>query len=155
MVHVSVRGFDFFFGEDFFHPTWVQINEVTDAAAVIGEVLDGQAEPAGTSGAYHQPGAAAGEMCVGDFGGELFIVRFVIIPADALLGHAGGATGFENIEGAALVFFGHPNFRLKVAQPFVLKMRKAQHVAESLYLFDRVPSCLAGPIEPEGAAGFG
>ena len=78
----------------------------------------------GPVGPDHQPRAAAREMLVGNFFGELAVIDLVIVPADALLGHAGGAAGFENVERAALVFLRHPDFGLQIAQPFVLEMRE-------------------------------
>ena len=132
VVHVGAGRVELFVGEHLLDPARVQVNEIAGTAAEIGQVLDGQPQAARAGRAGHQPGAAAREMRVGDFGGEFLVIHFVIVPADALFGHAGGAAGFKNVEGAALEFFGHPDFRLQIAQPFVLEMGKRWQSRRSL-----------------------
>src|SRR5258706_4843958 len=149
VVHVGPGLRRLLLGDDFFHPTRVEVNEVADAAAIVGEVFDGEAEPAWTGRPDHQPGAAARKMFVRDFGGELLVIGFIVVPADTLLGHAGRAASFENIEGAALVFFWHPNLGLQIAKPFVLEMGEAQEIMEPLNLTGRIPARFLRPIEPE------
>ncbi len=98
--------------------------------------------------------APRGKCASESLGGELLVIDLVIVPADALLGHAGGAAGFKDVEGAALEFFGHPDFRLQVAQPFVLEMREALQAGEAFDFGGGIPAGLLGPIQPERAAGF-
>ena len=69
-------------------------------------------------------------MLVGDLLAELGVIDLVIVPADALLRHAGRAAGLEDVEGLALERRRHPDLRLQVAQPFVLEVRELQHVGE-------------------------
>src|ERR1041385_3075277 len=95
------------------------------------------------------------EMRVGNFFREFAVIGFVIIPADALLGHAGGAAGFENVERFSFERGWNPNFRLEIAQPFILEMRKAQDIVEAFNFARGIPARLLRPIEPEWAAGFG
>ena len=154
MVHVGARHVGLLFGDDPFDPAGIQVNKITGTAAKIGQVLDGQAQPAGAGRADHQPGAAARKMGVGKFGGEFLVIRFVIVPADALLGHAGGAAGFKNIEGAALEFFRDPDFRLQVAQPFVLKVRKALQAAEAFDFSGGIPAGLFRPSRARTGSRF-
>ena len=94
-------------------------------------------------------------MGVGNLAGEFLVIHLVIVPADALFGHAGGAAGFKNGEGAALEFFWHPDFGLQIAQPFVLEMGKTLEIVEALDGGGGIPAGLLCPIEPEGAAGVG
>src|SRR5579885_1086960 len=95
-------------------------------------------------------------MAVGNFPGKLFVIGFVVIPTDALLWHAGGAAGFENIVGTSLVLCGDPDLGLQVAQPFVLEMREAcRQVRKSLNFLARIPAGLFCPLKPKGRAGFG
>ena len=81
------------------------------------------------------------------------VVDLVVVPADALLRHAGRAAGLENVERLALELRRHPDLGLQVAQPFVLEVRELHHVGEALDLLARV-EILLRPIEPERAAGF-
>ena len=93
-------------------------------------------------------------MFVGDLAAEFLVVGLVIVPPDALLGHAGRAAGFKNVERPALVFRWHPDFRLQVAQGLVLEVRKpADKVGEGIHFLAWV-EILPGPIEPERAAAF-
>ena len=83
-------------------------------------------------------------MVVGNFAGEFLVIDLVIVPADALLGHAGGAAGLENVEGRPLIFFGHPDFRLQIAQPFILEMREALQAGKTFdFLAGFQPAFLA------------
>src|SRR5256885_11777379 len=72
--------------------------------------------------ADHQPGPTAREMVVGNLAGEFLVIGLVVVPTDALFRHAGGATGFKNVERPAFEFCRHPDFRLQVAQRFILEM---------------------------------
>ena len=92
-------------------------------------------------------------MLVGDLVGELAVIDLVVIPADTLLGHSGGAAGLEDIERLALERCRNPHFGLKVAQPLVLKMRELCHVREGLNFLPRI-KVLLRPIEPERTAGL-
>ena len=58
----------------------------------------------------------AREMRVGNLLAELGVIHLVIVPADALLGHASRAAGFKNVEGLAFELCGHPDLGLHVAQ---------------------------------------
>src|ERR1051326_8236096 len=93
-------------------------------------------------------------MSVGKFLRELTIIDLIIVPANALFGHAGGAAGFENIEGPSLKAFWHPDFIRQIAQPFILKVRKLQNIRKTFNLGGWVPARLFRPSEPEGRAGF-
>ena len=94
-------------------------------------MLDGEAQAARAGRAHHQPRAAARKMLVADLVGELLVIDLVVVPADALLRHAGGAAGFEDVEGLSLERRRHPHLRLQIAQPFVLEVRELQHVRRS------------------------
>src|SRR6266545_2100880 len=153
VFHVSFGLVGLFVADDLLHPARVEIDEVTGAAAEIGEVLDGQTQAARAGRTDHQPRSAPGKVFVGDFSGEFLVVHLVIVPADALLGHAGGAAGLKNVERSSLGFRWHPDFGLKVAQPFILKVREFHQVGEGLDFLARI-EVLLRPIEPERAAGL-
>src|SRR5207253_9017895 len=58
------------------------------------------------------------------------------------------AAGFENIKWPAVVFFRHPNFRLQIAQPFVLEMGKTLYdISEASDFLCRVPGRFLRPIQ--------
>ena len=46
VFHVGFGLVELFAGDDLLHPSRIEINEITGAAADIGEMLDGQAEAA-------------------------------------------------------------------------------------------------------------
>jgi hypothetical protein len=95
-------------------------------------------------------------MLVGNLVAELGVVDLVVVPADALLGHSRGATGFEDVEGLSLELGGHPDLGLLVAQPLVLEVWELRYeVGEGLHLGPRIPAGFFHPTEPERAAGFG
>jgi hypothetical protein len=137
------------------HEARVEVDEVTGVAAVIGEMLDGEAEAAGAGGADHEPVALrekVGAVVVAVF----LVVGLVVIPADALLRHAGGAAGLEDIVGAFGVGLGHEALGLFSAEDVVVEVRKFfRDVGEALDLFARIPAGLLGPLEPVVATGLG
>ena len=79
-------------------------------------MFNGQAQAARTGRPHHQPSAPAREVGVVDLVAELGVIDLVVIPTDALLGHAGSATGFEDIEGLVLELGRDPNLGLQFAQ---------------------------------------
>src|SRR5262249_36834979 len=132
MRHVLFGDLELLVGDQLLHETRIQINKVAGTAADIRQMLDGQAQAPRASRAHHQPGAAFGKMRVGNLVGEFAVIDLVIVPADALLGHAGGAAGFKNIEWLSLELRGHPDLGLEIAEPFVLEMRKLLNIGEAL-----------------------
>jgi hypothetical protein len=155
VVHVGAGDLVLLVGDDLLHPARIEIDEVAGAAAEVGEVLDGEPEPARAGRTDHQPGAAAREMLVGDLAGKLLVVGLVVVPADALLRHAGGPAGLEDVVGPALVLLRHPDLGLQVAQRLVLEVREAHQVGEALDFGGGVPAGFLRPIEPERAAALG
>ena len=153
MLHVRFGLLDLFTADDFFDPARIQIDEIARAPPHVGQMLDRQAQPPWTGRAHHQPIMIARKMFVRNFFRELAVIHLVIVPTDALLGHAGRAAGLEDIKWPPLECFWDPDFRLQIAQPFVLKMREARQISELLYFRRRVPTGFPGPIEPERAAG--
>src|SRR5581483_4064644 len=103
MVHVGAGLVELFVGNHLFDPARIEIDEITGTPAEVGEMLDGQTQTPRAGGSDHEPGAVAREMFVGNFAREFLVIDLVIRPADALLGHAGGATGFKDVKGAAMV----------------------------------------------------
>ena len=121
---------ELFCADELFYPARIEVDEVAGAAAHVGEMFDGEAQAARAGRAHHQPVMIAREMFVGDFFAELRVIDFVIVPADALLRHAGRAAGFKNAERLPFELRGNPDFRLQIAQPFVREMRELVHVRE-------------------------
>lgn len=154
VVHVLAGDVELFVRNEFFDEAWVEVDEVAGAATEVGEVLDGEAEAAGAGGADHEPGTAGREVFVTDFAAEFFVVGFVVVPADALFGHAGGAAGFEDVVGLAFEGGGHPDIWLEVAEGFILEVVElGDEVGEGVDDATGV-KVLFGEVEPEGASGF-
>jgi hypothetical protein len=96
------------------------------------------------------------EMLVADLLAEFAVIDFVIVPADALFRHAGGAAGLEDIKRTAPIFRGNPKLGLNVAEPFVLEVGKARDdVVEGCDFLRGIPAGLFRPIEPERGTSFG
>ena len=155
MLHVGLGLVAQAAGDQLLHPARVEIDEVAGAAAHIGEVLDRKSETARAGRADHQPIAVARKILVGERFAEFRVVRLVVFPADALLGHAGGAPRFKNIERLALVLLGDPDLVREITQPLVaVEVREAHQIVGRLDFGQRIPVLLGGPIQPEGAARF-
>ena len=134
------------------HPARVEIDEVARAAAVIGEMLDREAQATRAGGADHQPVAALGEEVGTVVVAELLVIDLVVVPADALLGHAGGATGLEDVVGTPGVCLRYESLGLLLAQDLVVEVVEAHQIVEAGDLLERVPAGLLGPFEPVVAA---
>ena len=102
--------------QELLHEARIEVDEVAGAAADVGQMFNGQAQTARTGRPHHQPSAPAREVVVVDLVAELGVIDLVVIPPDALLGHTGGTTSLEDIEGLALKLGRNPNFGLQVAQ---------------------------------------
>src|ERR1041385_1586109 len=150
VVHVRASDLAFLFGNDFFDPTRIEVDKITNTAPKIREVFNGQAQPARSSRSNHQPGAATRKMLVGDLRRKLFIVGLVVVPPDALFGHAGSPARFEDVKRPPLIFLRHPDFGLQIAKPFILKMREMREdIGKRVYFSSRVPPSLFRPVEPK------
>lgn len=155
VVHVLAGDVELLVGDEFFDEAGVEVDEVAGAAAVVGEVFDGEAEAAGAGRADHDPGFAGGEVFVIELVGEFFVVDAEVVPADALFGHAGGAAGFEDVVGFAFEGVWDPDFGLEVAEVFVLEVGELGDDIGVGVDFAAGVEVFGGPVEPEGAAGFG
>ena len=155
VVHVLAGDVELLVGDEFFDEAGVEVNEVAGAAAVVGEVFDGEAEAAGAGGADHDPGFTGGEVLVIELVGEFLIIDAEVVPADALFGHAGGAAGFEDVVGFAFEGVGDPDVGLEVAEVFVLEVGEVGDDVGVSVDFAAGVEVFSGPVEPEGAAGFG
>src|SRR5262249_20133121 len=100
VIHISTRDIELLLRNNLLHPTRIEIDEVTGTATKVRQMLDGQTQTTRTSRPNHQPRSTTRKMFIRNFPGKLLVIDLVIIPADALFGHAGGATSFENIEGS-------------------------------------------------------
>src|SRR5947207_15918334 len=111
-------------------------------------MFDGEPQSSRSRRAHHQPVMIPRKMLVRNFFGEFAIIDFVIVPSNALFGHARRAPSLENVKWPPLESFGHPDFRLQIAQPFISKMRKTRQISEAFDFFGGVPAGLFSPIEP-------
>ena len=82
-------------------PAGIEIDTEGDAAAVLGEVLDGQAQAARAAWAEHEPITSWGKCLILQGLGKVFVVDAEVFDLQAALGDAGGAAGFEDVHGAA------------------------------------------------------
>ena len=137
------------------HKARIEVHEVAGVAAVVGEMLHGEAQTPRARGADHEPIALrekVGAVVVAVF----FVVGFVVIPADALFGHAGGAARLKDIVGALGVGLGDEALGLLGAQHVVVEVREFfRDVGEALDFLARIPAGGLGPFEPVVAAGGG
>ena len=130
------------------HEARIEVHEVAGVAAVVGEVLDGEAQAAGAGRADHEP-VALGEKVRAVVVAVFLVVGLVVIPADALLRHAGGAARLEDVVGALGVGLGHEALGLLGAQHVVVEVRELlRDVGEALDLLARIPAGGLGPLEP-------
>ena len=154
MVHVLTGDVELLVGDELLHEARIEIDKVAGAAAIIGKMLHRKAQTTRAGGADHDPGLARREVLVVELVAELLVIHAEVVPADALLRHAGGAAGFENVERLAFECGGHPDLRLLVTQPLVLEMRElGDDVLIAVHHATRV-EILLRPFQPEGAAGL-
>ena len=98
----------------------------------------------------------AWEMIVAQCLGKGAVIDLVILPANALFRHAGGAAGFKNAEGLTVICLWPPDFIRQIAQPFILEMRELRRdILKARDLLGRIPAGFLGPIEPKRTAGLG
>src|SRR5207248_419317 len=113
-------------------PARIEIEAEADAAAMLGEMLDGQAEPARTGRAKHEPVGALGEIRVGERFAEHLVIDPVVVADDPALGDAGGAAGFEDVGRLVPEFLGEPAAHGAAAQPIVFEETELLEVLEAL-----------------------
>ena len=103
-------------------PARVEVDVEGDAAAVLGQVLDRQAQTARPGGTEHQPVAALGEALVREGLAEELVVGLEVLDVDPALGQAGRAAGLEDVERPVGQPLRHPAPDRPAAQPLVLEM---------------------------------
>ena len=104
------------------HPARVEVDAEADAAAILAQVLDRQAEPARPRRPEHQPVAAAREMPVGQGVAEHLVVDAEVVADDPALGDARGAAGLEHVPRSIRQRFRDPAPHRAAAQPVVLEV---------------------------------
>src|SRR5688572_19803297 len=77
-------------------PARIEIDAEADAAAVLAQVLDGEAQPAWTGRTQHQPIGAAREILVRQRVAEHFIVDAEVFNLHAALWNTSRAAGFKD-----------------------------------------------------------
>src|SRR5689334_2812173 len=103
-------------------------------------MLDGQAQPARTGGAEHQPVRAAREVLIRESVAEQLVIHAKIVHRGTALRDAGGAAGFEYVDGLAGASLGNPAPHRSAAEPFVLEFRKSLQVFEAANFLSRIPT---------------
>ncbi len=134
-------------------PARIEIDEEADPAAVLGQVLDGQAQPARPRRPQHQPVGAAREGLVGQVVAEDLVVGLEVLDVDAALGHAGRAAGLEDVQGLVRQALGDPAPHRSAAQPLVLEVAEHLQVGVGLDLLTGIEAQFAGEVEPERTSG--
>ena len=122
------------------HPPRIEIDAETNAAAMLGQVLDRQPQPPRARGAQHQPIRAAREILLRQRVAEERIVDAEILDRDAALRHARGAARLEHVDRPVGQRLGHPPPHRPAAEPFVLERRKLLQVVEGADLAERIES---------------
>ena len=140
--------------DEAFHPAGVEVDEVTGTAADVGEVLDGEAQAARAGGADHQPVGALREKVGAVMFGEFRVVGHVIVPADALFRHAGGAAGFEDVVGPFAEGFRDETGGIFLAQNLVIEGLESLDVGEAGDVLERIEAEVRHLFEPVRASGF-
>ena len=140
--------------DEAFDPTRVEVDEVTGTAADIGEVFDREPEAARAGGADHQPVGPLREKVGSVVFGKLGVVGLVIIPADPLFGHAGGAAGLKDIVGSASKCPRDEKGRIFLAQNLVIEGRELGKVREAGDVLDWIEAERGNLVEPVWTAGF-
>ena len=137
-----------------FHPTRIEIDEITGTAADVSEVLDGEAQAARAGGADHEPVGTlreeVGAVVLGEFG----VVGLVIIPTDALFRHAGGAAGFKDVIRTFAEGFRDETGRIFFAQNLVIEGFESLDIGEAGDVFEWVEAEARQLFKPVRAAGF-
>ena len=155
MLHVGLSLIELLLADQPFDPARIEIDEVAGAAAHVGQVLDREPQSPWSGRTNHQPVMISREFLIIQRIGKLAVVHLVVVPADALLGHASGTTGLEDVERLALELLGHPHLRLQIAKPFILEMREFfDNIVKTCYLLNRIPIGLTDPIKPKRTTCF-
>jgi hypothetical protein len=61
VLHVGLGFVELLVRDQLLHPARIEIDEIAGAAAHIGQMLDGEAQPARAGRSHHEPGAARGK----------------------------------------------------------------------------------------------
>src|SRR5262245_1952248 len=80
------------------HPPRVEIHAETDAAAMLGEVLDGEPQPPWTARPHHDPIGTLGKRAVGQLFAESFVVNAEVVDVDARLRHTRAAARLKRVD---------------------------------------------------------
>jgi hypothetical protein len=136
-------------------PARVEIDTEGDAAAMLREMLDSEAEAAGAAGAEVQPVSAAREKLVRQGAGECFVIDAEILMGNAGFRHASGASGFERKDRFVRVRLRHPAPHGSTAQPFIFEESKTIEILIRLNVAEGIEVERLGAVDPERSPGCG
>src|SRR2546426_10063234 len=109
------------FFDELHNPARIEIDTKANAAAILAEMLDGQAQTSWTRWPKHEPIRAFGKVLIGKSFAENLIVDAKIFNVDAGFGDAGGAAGFESIDRLMSQGLGDPASNRAASEPFVFE----------------------------------
>ena len=137
------------------HPARIEIDAKVDAAAMLGEMLDGEAKPTWSARPDLEPVASFRKVLIGQVATEDLVVDAEIVDVDARLRDARAAAGFESADWLVAVRARDPPTDRAPAQPFILERAELVEVLVGVNVAARIPLRLRRPFEPERTAGFG
>ena len=121
--------------------------------AVLGEVFDGEPQPARPAGAEHEPVSAFWKAVVRQRIGKLLVVDGKVANVDAALRDAGRTPRFEDVHRVVGVRFRNPAAHRPAPQPLVFEVTEFFEIAVPT---DRLPGIeveARGVFEPEVTSG--
>ena len=139
--------------DQFDHPARIQVDAEADAAAILREMLDRQAQPARTGRTQHEPVRAFRKKFVGQRLAEELVIDPEILERHTRLRRARCASGLKHIGRLAFAAPGDPAPHRTATQPLILEGAEALEIGEAFDLTTRIPAGLLCEVEPERAAG--
>src|SRR6185369_17111286 len=132
----------------------IEIDEETDPATMLRQMLDRQTQTTRTGWSKRKPVSAAREEFFGQRVAERFVVDTKVVNIDTRLRHARAAAGFKRVDRPIGVTFRHPTPHWTTTQPLVLKKSKTRQVVVGVNFFAWIPRQIFRVVQPEGTTGF-
>ena len=110
MIHVGTRLIILLGGNEALHPARIEVHKIAGTTPHISQMLNRQSKTARAGGPHHHPVMITREMLVTQRLGKGAVIDLVILPANALFRHAGGAARFKDAEGLAVISLWPPDF---------------------------------------------
>ena len=154
MLFVEIGFLNFAALEELDDPARVEIDAEGDAAAMLGEMLDGQAQPARAGGAEHEPVGSLGEGLVGERVAEILVIDAEIVDLKAALGDAGRTAGLEDVDRLARQPLGQPPAHRAAAKPVIFEVGQFPEVGIAVDFLARVDAGLLLPSRARRGSRF-